>query len=1165
MIKKKEEKTVKLRRDDVKIITDNDNLSQIKKDVIEDKIFQKTKNVCNTLKFENRNGANSCDEIKDYNAFNNFMYVVLKDKNIKNLNILIDDVMDIEGTNIMTIEELKSTNKPKTNEVGAISNIKKFGKKLEADLDNQNAKYDDYNIVYDKMGGRPSVTIHMNTISKQCLLDTGARMNVMDSSILKDIGISHLKEYGDKIWCANGSPLETLGRIKLKIKIGMREENVLFVVVKSVSPSMIGGIDLLKKFDIKLVKINNIVGTIYDKYKHDRELCSIEAGFGKSIDDNVRFKRVIDILGIKNENKLYNIIKRNISVFMADKWDVGKTNLLKHEIKTIGEPIRLNPRRQPIHLEEKIEDAIKNLEDNGIIRKCDSAWNTPLVCVWKKEKKDIRICLDFRCLNKITERQMFPMPNIEQMLDTLNGSKIFSTIDLGSAYYQVELTTESQEKTAFSTKNGQYCFNRMPFGIAAAPATFQKLMNIVLGKALWNTAIVYLDDILIFSKNKEEHIIRINDILEKIKNAGLKLNPDKCIFMSTETKFLGHIINGNGVKVDESKINAIKAFERPKCLKQLRGFLGLCNYYRKFIKDYSKFSRVLESMCGSNKDKLIWSEECEKSFEELKRSLSNTPVLIYPDFNKGFILDTDASFDTIGAVLSQLDDNGNERVVAYGSHTMNKHEIGYCITRKELLAIYYFTQHFKHYLYGKKFLLRTDHKALTFMMTTKKPITPQFQTWINFLSSLDMDIKYRKGTEHTNADILSRNKCGKCSQCLEIHEDPKSEKIKTRLLTMTATKQGLEWQKNSKEIDQLKQAIEKYEKTRFKMDDSIVITQENKIWIPAEMREKFVKEMHRMLCHAGYKKVSDYIKVNYDMDEFQKTIKTFIQNCEICQKRKTLTVKTKEIILKTDVSEPFEVIAIDFCGPLHSNIQGKKYILGIIDMFSRYISLTAVAKQDEKTTADALMKYWILKYGAPRIIKVDCGKTFESNLIKELAKRHNIQLQFSSPYHHSTNGLIERQFRTIRDFICTSIRDKTKRNWVELLPEIEFTLNATKQSTTEKCPAEIIFGFRISREWQTKKFNPQDRNNILEEVRHKQQNLKYNNNSRTHRTFAVNDKVLVKIDIRNKDDDRYKGPCQIIRKIHDRSYEVKDEEGKILIRNVEWLKPFKQGGCKEDL
>ena len=516
------------------------------------------------------------------------------------------------------------------------------------------------------------------------MLDTGARINVIDEDVIKDWKNVKRRLSEENVSCANGSPLTTRGKVILEVEIDKNVENVEFVVAVDLSPKIIAGIEMLTKFGIKLSKKNEKQVYVSDQLEkiNFAELCSLNPKYGNVITDDMRFNKTIETLKLEKNNNLYKVIERNKSAFMANKWDIGKTSLLKHTIETVEGPILLKPRRQPVHLEDKIEEAIKNLKCNGIIRSCESSWNTPLVCVWKKEKNDIRLCLDFRCLNKITKRQAFPMPNIEEMLDILNGAKYFSTIDLGSANYQVELDERSQLKTAFSTKTGQFCFNRMPFGIAAAPGTFQKLMTMVLGELIWKEAVVYLDDILIFAKTKDEHLKRIDNVLYKIREAGLKVNPEKCIFMKEETKFLGHIINSEGIQTDQSKLDAIKNFERPKCLKNLRSFLGICNYYRKFIKDYARYARKLEAMCGSNKDKLVWSDECEQAFVELKYALSSTPVLKYPDFTKNFILDTDASFDTIGAVLSQYDDLGRERVIAYGSHAMNKHELGYCIARK---------------------------------------------------------------------------------------------------------------------------------------------------------------------------------------------------------------------------------------------------------------------------------------------------------------------------------------------------------------------------------------------------------------------------------------------------------------------------------------------------
>ena len=453
---------------------------------------------------------------------------------------------------------------------------------------------------------------------------------------------------------------------------------------------------------------------------------------------------------------------------------------------------------------------------------------------------------------------------------------------------------------------------------------------------------------------------------------------------------------------------------------------------------------MLEGLCGSNNKKLVWTPKCETAFEEMKEALTSTPVLGFPNLKKEFILDTDASFDTIGAVLSQRDENGQEKVIAYGSHTMSSHEIGYCITRKELLAIYYFCQHFNHYLYGKRFTLRTDHKAITFMTTTKKPITAQFQTWINYLSSLDINLLYRKGVEHTNADMLSRNKCGTCTQCLMEHEDAKQERMKTRRINAIEYNEKQEWQEDSDEIEEIRKEIAGGTSKKFKVQGQTVLTKEGKIWIPKERRREMIKKMHILLTHAGTEKVTKYISDNYDMSQMMMEIKDTIRQCEACQKTKTVTTRTKEDTIKLTASEPFEKKYIGICGPLQETFWKKKYISAIIDQFSRYIVLTAVNRQDEETITETIMTRWILRFGAPKEIHVDCGKVFEGKLMSKLTKMTGARICFSSPYHHNTNGVIERQFRTIRDYINTATMGTGHKDWVTILPEFEFTMNSAK-------------------------------------------------------------------------------------------------------------------------
>ena len=1000
---------------------------------------------------------------------------------------------------------------------------------------------------------RPFGRVTLNNVDCECLFDTGAKISVISAEILKLIKGYLEENKSTRISCANGSPLRILGQCTLKIKYRGLEVNHVVFVANEIIPEVIIGVDILERIGVKLIAL---YGT-----ETLGKICNLEGKFTE-ITDDTRRKILISKQILPEKHPLYKLILKYGNIFMASKWDIGKTDILKHHIITEGPPIAVPARRQPMHFEGKIQEIIENLEKHGIISKCESPWNSPIVCVSKKNSEEIRMCLDFRLLNAKSVRPAFPLPNVNEMMDSLHGSKYFSTIDLGSAYYQVELEEKSKEKTAFSTKYGQYCFNRMPFGIAAAPSTFQKLMTIVIGDMNWRESLVYLDDILVFSKTLEDHIRILEKLFTRISGAGLKLNPDKCKFLVPEIKFLGHIINSEGIKTDMDKIDVIKKFERPKCVKHVRSFLGLVNYYRKFIKDYSRYSRPLESLINVKNKSIVWTDECDRAFTELKEKLSNTPILRYPDFSQEFILDTDASFDTIGAVLSQTDREGRERVIAFGSRSMTKHELGYCITRKELLAVFHFTQHFKHYLYGKRFILRTDHRAITFMLTTRKPITAQFQNWINFLSSLNIKLEYRKGEKHGNADAISRMNTELCKQCQMEHIDAKRTKCQTRLLAMDQENLIPSLQADCQEIKEISKKIGTKECLEYNIVDGLV-QKKNKIYVPREKREEFIKLYHRILCHAGSQKVFKFLQDNYEMDQFEETVRNTVRSCKICQEGKVFTEKTKEVNQTLTAKEPFESLYIDFCGPLRTTLSGKKYILAIIDQFSKYIILRPVTSQDEKTLVKILTEYWILKFGTPKVIHVDNGRCFVSTIFKQLAKKYNFDIQYSSPYHHQANGQIERQFRTIRDWLYCCIKDKLFRDWEECLPHIEFTMNSTIQKTTMCSPGEVIFGRKLSID----RFVGVNEDTKGKSIRYKKiaQIMEHTGPEKekvTSRSFEIGDLVYVKVENRHKQEKRYDGPYTVIRKNHERSYRLQKSDGTEIVRNVEWLTPSRAGRCE---
>ncbi|GFW01224.1 retrovirus-related Pol polyprotein from transposon 17.6 [Trichonephila clavipes] len=470
-------------------------------------------------------------------------------------------------------------------------------------------------------------------------------------------------------------------------------------------------------------------------------------------------------------------------VFSRNSSDIGHTTVTQHRIDTADHPpIKQHPRRLPFAKQEEVGTLLREMQENDIIEPSSSPWASPIVLVRKKDGST-RFCVDYRKLNDVTKKDSYPLPRIDDTLDTLSGHKWFSTLDLKSGYWQVEIHPEDREKTAFTSGQGLWQFKVMPFGLCNAPATFERLMETVLKGLTFEACLIYLDDVIIGGRTFEEHLQNIRKVLSKLSDANLKLNPSKCKFFQKEVNYLGHIISAEGVRTDPEKVSAVKNWKRPENLRELRSFLGLCTYYRKFVKGFSNIARPLHKLTES-KQKFQWTKECEDSFLQLKEALTSSPILIYPQPDKPFILDTDASNESVGAVLSQEID-GQERVVAYWSKCLSKPERNYCVTRKELLAIVKAIEHFHHYLYGQKFLLRTDHASLTWLMNFRNT-EGQVARWIQRLNEYYFDIRHRKGSSHGNADALSRRPCPEnCRHCSRV--ETKYDYAIRQITTSTAT------------------------------------------------------------------------------------------------------------------------------------------------------------------------------------------------------------------------------------------------------------------------------------------------------------------------------------------------------------------------------------------
>jgi len=468
---------------------------------------------------------------------------------------------------------------------------------------------------------------------------------------------------------------------------------------------------------------------------------------------------------------LTEILLKHVDVFSKSEGDLGLSNLITHCIDTgDAKPIRQPLRRYPPAHVEAISQQVDDYLKQNVIEPASSPWASNLVLV-KKKDGSYRCCVDYRALNSVTRKDAYPLPRIDACLDALSSAKWFSTFDLRSAYHHVLVDPCDSDKTAFICPRGMYKFRRMPFGLCNAGATFQRLMDVVMSGLHFQVCLVYLDDIIIFSETVDQHLERLIIVLKRLLSAGLKLKPEKCALFQKSIAFLGHVVSEKGIQTDPRKIDAVKDWPVPKSVRDVRAFLGLAGYYRRFVPSFASIASPLNAMLGKGK-KFAWSTEAQKSFDELKLALTSSPVLAMPNDDGEFVLDTDASDFAIGAVLSQKQGE-HEKVVAYASRRLDRRESKYCVTRKELLAVVYFVRYFKQYLLGRQFKIRTDHSALIWLRRTPDPIGQQAR-WLEVLEEFQFSIEHRPGSRHGNADAMSRRYC-KVRDCACRHGNDSDE------------------------------------------------------------------------------------------------------------------------------------------------------------------------------------------------------------------------------------------------------------------------------------------------------------------------------------------------------------------------------------------------------
>ena len=724
-------------------------------------------------------------------------------------------------------------------------------------------------------------------------------------------------------------------------------------------------------------------------------------------------------------------------------------------------------------LKEYIDENLKK----GFIRPSESPAGYP-VLFQKKKDGSLRLCVDYKKLNAVTIRNSYPLPLISDIIERVRGAKFFTKLDLRSAYNLIRIREGDEYKTAFRTKYGHFEYLVMPFGLRNAPATFQSFINSILRPYLEKFVILYLDDILIFSDSLENHINHVRTILKTLLDNNLYAKLKKCEFHQPKVEFLGHVLSGQGISTDPKKIKSVEEWPTPTCVKDVQRFIGLCNFYRRFVENFATIAKPLHNLTKKN-SKFIWDEKCNDSFLKLKKSLTSSPTLLYPDPTKPFIVECDASSYAIGAILSQRDDENRLHPVAYYSRSLNNAELNYSITEKELLAIKSAFSTWRHLLLGAKHQITvfTDHKNLLYTLGGKVGNQRQHR-WHLFFQAYNFQLIYRQGRKNGKPDSLSRRPDYEKNIEEPLPEnilDSKNVPIVPSFVGIVGSliNQIIENYEGDETADDIKlyfspnnanqgyfyKPFRKMEKFEIK---NKIILYNNLVYVPEKMRLDILTRYHDKPTagHLGIRRTEELITRNFWWPKLHQDVVSFVNSCELCQRNKVSRHKRYDLLRPLEIPDrPWKSIEIDFlCGLPES----KKFtvIMVVVDRFSKMIHLIPFKEiPSAEESAKAFLKNIFKLHGLPVDIYTDRGSQFTSALWIEIMEKLRVKPRIATTDHHETVGQVERCNSFIEQYLRCYSRTFFHDDWSEWLHLAEFVYNNTVHESTKQTPFFINYGF----------------------------------------------------------------------------------------------------------
>jgi transposase InsO family protein len=703
-------------------------------------------------------------------------------------------------------------------------------------------------------------------------------------------------------------------------------------------------------------------------------------------------------------------------------------------------------------------------------------------------------------LNNVTKPSTYPIPLIADLLDCFNGAKFFSSIDLASGYWQIRLAADSVDKTTFNSKFGSYRFRVMPFGVCNGPATFQRLMDEVFKDLKWKGVCVYFDDVFIYSKTFKEHMELLQQVFERLRRFELQAKAAKCQFVAKEIVFVGHLVSADGIRPDPSKIEVVRQWQSPVNTREVREFVGLCSYYRKFIPQFATVAAPLHRL-QSEKVPFLWCKDCEAAFQSLKAALTSAPLLVMPDFSKPFILQTDASNVGVGAILSQSDDQGEEHVIAYASKALNSAQRNYTVTDQELYAVVYGVKQFRCYLLGRPFKIYTDHQALKWLKTMRvnRDLSGRLARYQMFLMEYDFEPYYRKGLSNANADALSRMRHGPstgssdtavmaniASSGPEREADEAKEPLPPPLTTAQALARWARLQREDASLFPMIQYLDSaghvvppipaerdallsvMQQGKYRLSSSGLLVHTRyrngelleQIVVPEPLKAEILHQFHadRYAAHLGVHKTYEKILSRFHWKGLFQAVKNYVLSCPACSARKD-PKRAAEFPTISFVPEglAMEDISYDALGPFPITAAGNRHIIIFMCRLTKWCECFAVPSVDEHTVAKLIAEELMPRYGCPRSILSDGAKAFNSKLMDEIYILLNSRKITITPHNPQHNGQVERFNHTLVNMLSIYV-DKDQSNWDQHINVCQFAYRSAVNASTGYSPFYLLYG-----------------------------------------------------------------------------------------------------------